>query len=173
MIKRKKDKDDATCPEQGHGEQDLALGVMLAALMVALMLAAGPSYASTTFSVNSTTDHSDANLSVGACETGYQVPGSGGAMEAECTLRVAIEQANYTTGADTINFSIAGSGVKNISPTAQLPTINGPVSINGYSQPAARPNQKALGTDALLKIELSGAEAPGADGLVIGGANST
>ncbi len=153
------------------GSRFLALGVLLA-LMAAMLLAAGSARASTTFTVNSTTDHSDAVLTIGSCDTGYQVPGPGGATEAECTLRAAIEQANYTPGADTINFAILGSGVKTITPASGLPAITGPVSINGYSQPGGEPNAKAVGSDAVLKIELSGASAPEADGLVISASNS-
>ena len=153
----------------------LMLGVLLVALLAAsLLLAAKPSHASTTFIVNSTDDHSDALLTGDRCDTGYTVPGTGGEPENECTLRAAIEQANYTPGADTINFAIPGTGVKTISPASQLPTITGPVTINGYSQPGAQPNQKAVGTDAVLKIELSGAEEQfNVDGLVVDAANST
>jgi len=114
----------------------LVLGVLLAALMAAsLMLAAGQARASTTFTVNATEDHSDALLTGDRYDTGYDVPGAGGELEDECTLRAAIEQANYTPGADTINFNIGGTGVKTVSPTSQLPIITGPVTINGYSQP--------------------------------------
>ena len=38
-----------------------------------------------------------------------------------------------------------------------LPTIEEPVIIDGYSQPGARPNTLAVGNNAVLKIELSGA----------------
>ena len=134
----------------------MALGLLMAVLMAASLLAASQARASTTFTVNSTEDHSDAVLTEGGpCDTGYRVPGPGGAMEAECTLRAAIEQANYTPGADIINFAIPGSGVKTVAPESALPTITGPVTINGYSQPGAQPNQKAVGSDAVLKIELS------------------
>jgi trimeric autotransporter adhesin len=151
----------------------LALGMLLA-LMVAMLVAAGSAHATTTFTVNSTADYSDANLTVGACDTGYTVPGAGGEPEYECTLRAAMEQANYTPGADTINFAIPGIGVKTISPASELPVITEALTINGYSQPGAKPNQKAVGTDAVLKIELSGAKASFyMDGLVIGAANST
>ena len=150
----------------------MVFGLLLSALIAASLLAASQASASTTFTVNSTEDHSDAVLTVGACDTGYTVTGAGGEPEVECTLRAAMEQANYTAGADTINFAIPGSGVKTIAPTSQLPTITGPVSINGYSQPGAQPNTKAVGSDAVLKIELSGAQFPGS-GLVIGAANST
>src|SRR5215217_315568 len=151
----------------------VALGLLLAALMAASLLAASQARASTPFTVNSTEDHSDAVLTVGACDTGYRVPGPGGTMEAECTLRAAIEQANYTPGADIINFAIPGTGVHAIVPVTQLPTITGPVTINGYSQPGAQPNQKAVGSDAVLKIELNGASAPDESGLRIGASNST
>ena len=48
-----------------------------------------------------------------------------------------------------------------IVPVTALPKITEAVSINGYSQPGARPNQKAVGSDAVLGIGLSGAEADG------------
>src|SRR5918998_4161872 len=152
----------------------LALGLLLAMVMAApLMLAPSPSYASTTFYVNSTEDHADALLTGDQCDTGYTVTRPGGGQEAECTLRAAINQANFTTGADTINFAIPGSGVKTIAPESGLPNITEAVSINGYTQPGASPNTKAVGSDAVLKIELSGASYPAGDGLVIGASNST
>jgi CSLREA domain-containing protein len=136
----------------------LALGTLLAALMAAfVMLAASQAHATTTFYVNSTADYADANVFAPSCDTGNLVPGTTDSMEAECTLRAAIQQANHTTGADTINFVIPGSGVHTIAPQSALPKITGPVSINGYSQPGAHPNTKAVGNDAVLKIELSGA----------------
>jgi|SRR5215217_2142106 len=105
----------------------LALGALLAALMAAfVMLAEGPAHASTTFYVNSTADHSDAILGSDGCDTGYTVTGAGGTPVAECTLRAAINEADYTDtnpGADTINFAIPGSGVKTIAPESALPTI--------------------------------------------------
>jgi hypothetical protein len=78
----------------------------------------------------------------------------------QCTLRAAIQQANATAGADAINFNIPGTGVKTIAVGAtglgDLPTITDPVTINGYTQPGASPNTKAVGNDAVLKIELTG-----------------
>ena len=156
------------------GSRIVALGMLVAALMAAsLLLAAGQARAVTTFYVNSTADHSDANLALGSCDTGGTVPGAGGEPENECTLRAAMEQANYTTGADIINFAIPGSDVKTIVPNTGLPTITGPLTINGYSQPGASPNTKAVGSDAVLKIELSGANVSDGDGLQIGASNST
>ena len=56
-----------------------------------------------------------------------------------------------------------------------LPTIEEPVIIDGYSQPGARPNTLAVGNNAVLKIELSGAAMPttNTSGLLINAANST
>jgi hypothetical protein len=151
----------------------LATAFLLAAIAASLMLTATPAQATTTFTVNSTANHIDQNLAAAACDTGYTVPGSGGEPENECTLRAAIEQANYTPGADTINFNIPGSDVKTIAPTTALPKITEAVTINGYSQPGSHPNTKAIGSDALLKIELSGASSSGGDGLWITASNST
>src|SRR5829696_5188077 len=126
------------------GSRIVALGMLLTALMAAIMLlAAGRAHASTTFTVNSTADNPDALPTGDVCDTGFKVPGPGGAMVAECTLRAAINQTDYTTGADTINFAVPGTGVHTIAPDFQLPEITGRVTINGYSQPGAAPNQKA------------------------------
>jgi hypothetical protein len=151
----------------------LAMAFLLAAIAASLMLTATPAQATTTFTVNSTANHIDQNLAAAACDTGYTVTGAGGEPENECTLRAAIEQANYTPGADTINFNIPGSDVKTIAPTTALPKITEAVTINGYSQPGSHPNTKAIGSDALLKIELSGASSSGGDGLWITASNST
>ena len=51
--------------------------------------------------------------------------------------------------------------------------ITDPITIDGYSQPGASPNTLANGDDATLLIEISGAIAPGANGLVITGGSST
>ena len=152
----------------------LALAFLLAAI-ASLMLAAEPSYASTTYYVNSTADHADPIRGDG-CDTGYTVTRPGGGQEAECTLRAAISEANHTDtspGADTINFAIPGSDVKTIAPETALPAITEAVSINGYTQPGASPNTKAVGSDAVLKIELNAAGVPDGDGLFIAASNST
>jgi hypothetical protein len=127
----------------------LALVVLLATLAASLMLAAKAAHASTTSTVINTNDS-----------------GAG-------SLRQAILDANATPGADVINFNIPGSGVQTIAPTTKLPQITEAVTINGYTQPGASPNTKAVGSDAVLKIELSGASASGADGLFITASNST
>lgn len=82
-----------------------AAGLRVVALCVSL--AAQPA-ASTTFTVNSIADNSDALLTGGVCDTGYKVELPAGTKVTECTLRAAIQQANHTTGADTIGFAIPG-----------------------------------------------------------------
>jgi len=74
------------------------------------------------------------------------------------TLRQAITNANGAAGADTIEFNIVGSGVHTIVPATPLPTITGPTTIDGYTQPGASPNTNGptLGTNAQLMIEIDG-----------------
>jgi VCBS repeat-containing protein len=100
----------------------------------------------------------------------------------DCSLRGAIAKANdhaNFSGPDEIRFDIpasiatgcdAATGVCTISPRgARLPTITEQVIIDGYSQPGASPNTAASGTNAVLKIVISGASAPeGSDGLLLG-----
>src|SRR5262249_18718231 len=61
-----------------------------------------------------------------------------------------------------------------IAPTSALPTITDPVMIDGYTQPGASANTLGLGTNAALRIELSGkSAAKGVDGLVIAAGGCT
>ncbi len=53
----------------------------------------------------------------------------------ECTLRAAIEEANATAAADTIEFQIALSGIVNINLSTMLPVITNPVHIDARTQP--------------------------------------
>jgi hypothetical protein len=122
--------------------------VLVAALAVVasllLALAQKPAYATSTFTVTNTSD--------------------GGAG----SLRQAILDANFTDGASVINFNIPGTGVHTIKPSSALPIITEQVTIDGYTQPGASPNTKAVGNDASLKVQLSGTNAPqGTSGLEI------
>jgi hypothetical protein len=87
------------------------------------------------------------------------------------SLRAAILDLNANgTGADTIAFNIPGAGVHTIKPESVLPRLNVPVIIDGYTQPGARPNTQAVGTDAVIRIAIEGSppeEAPGG-GIIIG-----
>jgi hypothetical protein len=84
------------------------------------------------------------------------------------SLRQAITDANNSPGADTINFNISGSGVKTISPSSELPAITDPVTIDGYTQPGTKENTQTQGTNAVLRVQINGANAPLATGLIIG-----
>ncbi|HYV04705.1 MAG TPA: hypothetical protein VFB82_08975, partial [Blastocatellia bacterium] len=101
----------------------------------------------TTFLVTNTGDNGGVNPAPGA--------GTG-------TLRQAIVDANANTGADSINFNIAGATPHTISPAAPLPAITESVTINGTSNP------DFSGTPV---VELNGVSAGPADGLVINAAS--
>jgi hypothetical protein len=97
------------------------------------------------------------------------------------SLRQAITDANANAGVDTIAFNVTGAGcdgagVCTITPATQLPIITSPVLIDGYTQSGASPNTNAQGAlNTVLKIVVSGANLPGANGLAIvaGSAGST
>jgi hypothetical protein len=90
------------------------------------------------------------------------------------SLRQAILDANANPGADLIHFNIAGAGIHTIQPTAALPTITDPVTIDGYTQPGATPNSNPTGAlNAVLRVELAGTLlSGGANGLRITGGNT-
>ena len=149
----------------------LAAGLLAAGMMAAFsLMPTMPAKAATTFTVNSTADAPDASTASNTCDTDVFTNGD------QCTLRAAIQQANATAGADTINFAIPGTGVKTINVGATglgpLPAITEQVSINGYTQPGSSPNTKAVGNDAALKIVLDGTKA-GGDGLRIESASGS
>ena len=123
--------------ERSAGNRMMVLSFLAALMAVGLMLIVKPAHANTTFTVTSTSDF------------------TGG------SLRAAISNANNTPGADTINFNIAGTGVKTIRPVQTLPDITEAVTINGYSQPGASVNTLAEGTNAKPLIELDLANAGG------------
>ena len=87
------------------------------------------------------------------------------------SLRQAILNANGNGGLDTIQFNIAGSGVKTITPASTLPEIADPVTIDGYTQPGSSANTLEDGDNAVLLIQLTGGSS--VNGLVISGGGST
>jgi parallel beta-helix repeat protein len=154
-----------------------ALVALAALAMMAMLLMAKPTHATTTFTVNFNGDFADLNVGDGICD----VTTSTGEV---CTLRAAIQESNATFGGDTINFDIPeafrdpNTGVATISPNSGLPAITDKVIIDGYTQPDSSPNTLAKGTNAVLKIELNGANSgvpTPADGLkfTFDGSNST
>jgi hypothetical protein len=83
-------------------------------------------------------------------------------------LRRAIERANAHRGYDAVVFGLRGSGPHTIAPASPLPPITDGLKIQGYSQVGARENTRAVGSDAMIEVELSGWRARrGADGLVV------
>jgi CSLREA domain-containing protein len=129
----------------GSKKKALAFGFLLVTMLALSLLLVVPSPAhAKTFTVSSTLDTDD-----GACSL---LRGLG----LECTLREAIKAANNASGQDTINFKIFGGGVKTIKPNSELPTVTERVTIDAYSQPGASENTLAQGSNAVLKIELSG-----------------
>jgi len=147
----------------------MMIPVAIVALLVAMCLALvanPPVQASTALTVNSTSDFHDTITGDGFC-------GFGGS----CSLRAAIEEANSSAGADTINFAIPGTGVKTIAVGAtglgRLPAITSPVTIDGYTQPGSSPNTLATGDNAVLKIELTGNATLGSSALEITGVSGS
>lgn len=89
------------------------------------------------------------------------------------SLRQAILDANANGGLDRINFDIPGAGPHTISPSSPLPSVNGQVVINGYTEPGSRENTLSTQSNAIILIELDGSNAgSGADGLVINAGDS-
>ena len=78
------------------------------------------------------------------------------------SLRQALTDANNNPGADTITFAI-GSGLQTISPSADLPGVIGPVTIDGTSQP---------GFGGTPIIEINGANTTSGIGLKVAGGSS-
>jgi trimeric autotransporter adhesin len=132
-------------------ERGAVLLFTVALVAMAVGIAEMPTHTATPFTVNSTVD-----------------PGTGGCDITECTQRESIDAANSAAGADTIDFNIpdadtgCNAGMCTINPSSELPPITAPVTIDGYSQPGANANTLAVGNNAVLKIELSGASIPAA-----------
>ena len=72
------------------------------------------------------------------------------------SLRQAITDANGSPGTDTITFAIPGTGVQTITLLSNLPSIDDPVRVDGYTQPGSTPNTLANGTNAQLMIDIDG-----------------
>ena len=84
------------------------------------------------------------------------------APEGPGSLRQAILNANSTPGSDRIVFNIPGAGVQKIAPGFNyLPKITDAVTIDGYTQPGSAPNTLARGSNAVVLIQIDGANADG------------
>lgn len=82
-------------------------------------------YTQKTFTVSSTADNRDADISDGICSDN----------NGDCTLRAAIENANQTPETDTIEFNIAGEGVQRIHLLEGLPDITETIILDATTQP--------------------------------------
>jgi CSLREA domain-containing protein len=155
--------------EQGSFYWKMLMGMALVALLM-VMMAARPAHASTTFTVNTTADSADGDLADNTCDAEFS-------NTPFCTLRAAIQQANATPGADTIEFAIPTNGVAtihvNLEGNLALPTITDPVTIDGYSQSGASPNTLIQGDNAAIKIDLDGSLLPSGNGLDVRASNTT
>jgi CSLREA domain-containing protein/uncharacterized repeat protein (TIGR01451 family) len=100
--------------------------------------------------------------------------------EQHCSLREAINAANTrtntdndaTSGADpdAIEFDLAGSGVRTITPDSSLPIVTDPVVIDGTTQSDA----SCASWPPTLRVQVSGSSlASGSNLLNITGSNST
>ena len=89
------------------------------------------------------------------------------------SLRDAILKANETPGHDYISFAIPGNGPHTIVPSTALPVISDVVTIDGYSLAGARKNDRDIGNNAALQIEINGEETTGVSGFEMAASNST
>ena len=125
--------------------------LLVTAIVFGLAVFVGPTPVAhgATLTVDSTADSPDFDTSDALCDTDDSV-GDG-----PCTLRAAIEQANFDAATDTINFNIAGAGPHTISPGSGLPTIIAPVIIDGTSEPdfAGTPIVELDGTSAGVGVD--------------------
>ena len=81
--------------------------------------------------------------------------------DSACSLREAITAANAAVGSDSIAFAIPGSGPFVLGVSTTLPQITDTVTIDGYTQAGSSPNSAAVGSNAVLQIELRGGATAG------------
>jgi hypothetical protein len=88
------------------------------------------------------------------------------------SFRNAILAANAAPGADRIVFGIPGAGAQVISVLSPLPEITESLEIDGYTQVGAKPNSQAVGSDAVILIQIDGTQ-DSPEGLIINASNCT
>jgi CSLREA domain-containing protein len=149
---------------RGLGASFLVVLAAFAGGLTGLVVAAGSAAATGPFVVNSVGDQQDAS-SNGVCLT----------SAGTCTLRAAIQEANFVAGHDSIQFAIPGTGLHEIAPTTRLPILTDPagVTIDGYTQPGSAPNTDDHASNAVLTIQIRGTGAGGIDGIQTTAANTT
>jgi hypothetical protein len=93
----------------------------------------------------------------------YRLPVTTTADAGAGSLRQALLDANDAPGENRIEFHLPGAGSHQIDVLSPLPVVTSPVILDGWSQ---------AGFSGTPVIELNGAGAPGADGLVIQSASN-
>lgn len=78
------------------------------------------------------------------------------------SLRQALTDANSSGSGPQriIKFQIPGEGVHTINLASPLPSVPYSGVVDGYTQPGARPNSLAAGTDAVLLVEVNASAVP-------------
>ncbi len=102
-----------------------------------------------TFTVNSTGDTVDANIGNGICAD----------SQGKCTLRAAMQEADWHKGDDRIEFNIPGGVPAVIQVNSSLPIItskNGTLTIDGTTQPGSAVNTAAVSSNAVIGVEVRG-----------------
>lgn len=105
--------------------------------------------AGTTYVVTSNADRPDVNVGDGVCQD----------SQGSCTLRAAIQEADWRPGDDRIEFNIPGGAPALIQLTSSLPFITskkGTLTIDGYTQPGSRVNDAAVSSNAVIGVEIRG-----------------
>ncbi|MGA7304266.1 MAG: right-handed parallel beta-helix repeat-containing protein, partial [Rhodothermales bacterium] len=96
-------------------------------LLVVFAVPAPVAWSQTTFTVDSDRDEADQKKNNGVCNACVLRDGAGLCIEEKCTLRAAIEEANFiVAGAVEIDFA-----VDSIAILSNLPRIERPVTIDG------------------------------------------
>lgn len=127
-------------PENGHRATPLATAArrMMAIAIALSIVAAMPAAAADTIVIVTS-----------AADLGGSCPG------ASCTLRAAINYANASPAFDQIiGFNISGACPQTINLFSELPTIGDSLSIRGYTQPGAQPNDSDVADNATLCIRI-------------------
>lgn len=149
-------------------------------VIIGLLLGSPASWAQTTLTINSVGDGADNNPGNGVCFTGVLIP-IAGFLEAECTLRAAIQEANESSGEVVINFSsgifVDANGFSMTIPQSPLPEITNRITIAGETHPLYDNNfglhgfiinGEQAGSSSGLRL-LSGASGSSIRGIAIGG----
>ncbi len=107
-----------------------------------------PAYAHT-WTVTSDADTADNSVGDGVCADSQN----------RCTLRAAMQEADWLPGNDLIAFDLPGTAPVTIQLGSGLPDItslNGSVTIDGYTQPGSRVSTATVGSNAVPGVELRG-----------------